>query len=48
MLTARSWIVGLADGYVCWQEGVPGRAVFRLASGLVIAAWGWFGMTAGS
>lgn len=39
--------VGLVDGYVCWLEGVPGKAVFRLASGLAIAAWGWFGMTEG-
>ncbi|KAL2819087.1 hypothetical protein BDW59DRAFT_151683 [Aspergillus cavernicola] len=37
--------VGLADGYVCWKEGVPGRGVFRAASGLAIAAWGWWGMT---
>jgi len=40
--------VGLADCYVCWIEGVPNKAVFRLASGLVIAAWGWFGMTEGA
>ena len=39
--------VGLVDGYVCWLEGVPGKAVFRLTSGLLIAAWGWFGMTEG-
>ncbi|KAB8073003.1 hypothetical protein BDV29DRAFT_158025 [Aspergillus leporis] len=39
--------VGLADGYVCWREGVPDKAVFRTVSGLVIAACGWFGMTAG-
>lgn len=38
---------GLVDGYVCWLEGVPGKAVFRLASGLAIAGWGWFGMTEG-
>ncbi|EEQ30555.1 hypothetical protein McanMca71_000741 [Microsporum canis] len=37
--------VGLVDGYVCWREGVPGRAIFRATSGLLIAAWGWFGMT---
>ncbi|KAL5334099.1 hypothetical protein BJX70DRAFT_379019 [Aspergillus crustosus] len=37
--------VGLVDGYVCWKEGVPGKAAFRLGSGLVIAAWGWWGLT---
>ncbi|KAL4877416.1 hypothetical protein BJY04DRAFT_198326 [Aspergillus karnatakaensis] len=37
--------VGLVDGYVCWKEGVPGKAVFRTVSGLVIAAWGFAGLT---
>ncbi|KAL8993767.1 MAG: hypothetical protein Q9169_006099 [Polycauliona sp. 2 TL-2023] len=37
--------VGLVDGYVCWLEGVPGKAVFRTLSGTLIAAWGWYGMT---
>ena len=39
--------VGLVDGYVCWREGVPDKSVFRTASGLLIAAWGWYGMTTG-
>lgn len=39
--------VGAVDAYVCWREGVPGKAVFRGLSGAVIAAWGWCGMTAG-
>ncbi|EEH48600.2 uncharacterized protein PADG_04679 [Paracoccidioides brasiliensis Pb18] len=39
--------VGLVDGYVCWREGVPVRAVFRVTSGVLIAAWGWYGMTEG-
>lgn len=30
--------VGLVDGYVCWLEGVPKKALFRLASGVLIAA----------
>lgn len=38
--------VGLVDGYVCWLECVPQKAIFRTFSGLCIAAWGWFGMTA--
>ncbi|KAF3492348.1 uncharacterized protein GIQ15_01865 [Arthroderma uncinatum] len=37
--------LGLVDGYVCWREGAPGKALFRAASGMLIAAWGWFGMT---
>ena len=40
--------VGLVDGYVCWREGVPNKAVFRALSGALITAWGWFGMTAGT
>jgi hypothetical protein len=39
------WYVGLVDGYVCWREGVPGHGVFRATSGVVIAAWGLFGLT---
>jgi Domain of unknown function (DUF4267) len=39
--------VGLVDGYVCWLEGVPSKAIFRFTSGAFIAAWGWFGMTGG-
>jgi hypothetical protein len=38
--------VGAVDGYACWKEGVPNKAIFRVASGATIAAWGWFGMTA--
>lgn len=40
--------VGLVDSYVCYIEGVPNTAVWRTASGILIGAWGWFGMTAGS
>ncbi|KAJ6499806.1 hypothetical protein DFH09DRAFT_945135, partial [Mycena vulgaris] len=32
--------VGAVDGYVCWMEGVPGKALFRAGSGLLIGAWG--------
>lgn len=39
--------VGLVDGYVAWIEGQPKRTVFRFTAGLLIAAWGWFGMHAG-
>ncbi len=46
MLTVLGY-VGLVDGYVCWMENVPGKAVFRTVSGVLISAWGWFGMTAG-
>ncbi|KAJ6519174.1 hypothetical protein C8R45DRAFT_950423 [Mycena sanguinolenta] len=37
--------VGLADGYVCWREGVPGQALFRLGVNLLIAGWGVLGLT---
>ena len=40
--------MGLVDGYVCWREGVPDKAVFRAASEVSIAAWGWLGWTARS
>ncbi|KAI9699180.1 MAG: hypothetical protein M1820_007259 [Bogoriella megaspora] len=46
MLTILGY-VGLVDGYVCWCEGMPNKGVFRLVSGLLIAACGWFGMAAG-
>ena len=39
--------IGLVDGYVCWMEGVPNKAVFRCAASLLAAAWGWFGLTTG-
>jgi Domain of unknown function (DUF4267) len=39
--------VGLVDGYVYWLEDVPTKAVFRTISGVLIAAWGRFGMTVG-
>lgn len=39
--------VGLIDGYVCWNERVPGKAVFREMSGAVIAGWGLFGLMDG-
>jgi hypothetical protein len=37
--------VGVVDGYVCWQEGAQGRAVFRLGCGFVISIWGFAGLT---
>ncbi|KAF2008136.1 hypothetical protein P154DRAFT_516855 [Amniculicola lignicola CBS 123094] len=40
--------VGAVDAYVCWLEGVQDKTVFRGVSGALIAAWGWFGMTAGA
>ncbi len=38
--------VGLVDGYVCWLEDVSRKAIFRVLSGVAIASWGWFGLTA--
>ncbi|KAK7064829.1 multicopper oxidase type 1, secreted [Favolaschia claudopus] len=42
---ASLFYVGLVDGYVCWQEGVPGKALFRFCSGLIIGGWGFLGLT---
>lgn len=45
VLTILGAYVGVVDGYVCLRENVPNKAVFRTASGLAIAAWGWFNLT---
>ncbi|KAL2856418.1 hypothetical protein BJY01DRAFT_242754 [Aspergillus pseudoustus] len=37
--------VGAVDGWVCWGEGMRGKAVFRAVSGAVIAFWGVKGLT---
>ena len=29
--------VGVIDAWICWKEGVPGKAVFMVCSGAVIA-----------
>ena len=47
VLLATLGYVGLVDGYVCWKEGVKGKAVFRTLSGLLISLWGLTGMTSG-
>lgn len=38
--------LGAIDAYMCLREGVPGKAVFRGLSGVVISAVGWVGVTA--
>lgn len=47
LLLTLGW-AGVVDGIVCWREGVPGRAIFRAASGAVIAVMGGLGITAGA
>ncbi|KAL3429217.1 hypothetical protein BDV09DRAFT_180767 [Aspergillus tetrazonus] len=37
--------VGAVDAWVCWTEGVPGKAVFRGLSGACICLWGMLGLT---
>ncbi|KAJ9144139.1 hypothetical protein NKR23_g6198 [Pleurostoma richardsiae] len=32
--------VGVVDGYVCWREVVPSKAVFRAFMGIMIGGWG--------
>lgn len=38
---------GAVDGYICWKEDVPGKAMFRLLAGLVIAGLGAMGINGG-
>ncbi|KAI0007221.1 hypothetical protein F4779DRAFT_593134 [Xylariaceae sp. FL0662B] len=38
---------GLVDSYIFHREGNPRKAIFRLAVGLLIGAWGYSGMTGG-
>jgi hypothetical protein len=39
--------LGVVDGYVCWKEGMPNKAVFRCVSSMVIAGCGMVGLTEG-
>ncbi|POS72637.1 hypothetical protein DHEL01_v208965 [Diaporthe helianthi] len=36
---------GLVDSYIVWREGKPRKALFRLISSGLLAAWGWAGWT---
>ncbi|KAJ7148811.1 hypothetical protein C8R43DRAFT_1129033 [Mycena crocata] len=45
-ILATMLYVGAVDGYVSWQEGVIGNALFRTASGVLIGGWGLLGLTA--
>lgn len=36
---------GVVDSYIVWKEGNPSKAVFRLISSGLIAAWGYAGLT---
>ncbi|KAI9901032.1 hypothetical protein N3K66_002849 [Trichothecium roseum] len=40
-------VAGVADGYLCWREGVPGRGVFRFACSVALGGWGLLGLTSG-
>lgn len=44
IMSLMLWL-GAVDGYVCWQEGTHGQAVFRATSGLVIGIWGLLGLS---
>lgn len=44
-LMALLFWAGVSDGYLCWKEGVPGKALFRFFSGLVVGGWGFLGLT---
>lgn len=34
------------DAYICWREGIPGKAVFRGTAGLLVGGWGMLGLMA--
>ncbi|KAK6496283.1 hypothetical protein TWF481_002308 [Arthrobotrys musiformis] len=36
---------GILDGWLCWKVGVPGRGVFRATCAVLVAGWGWMGLT---
>lgn len=40
-----TWVAGVADGWVCWNEGLRGKAMFRFLSAVVLSAYGYFEMT---
>lgn len=46
-LLATMGYVGIVDTWVCYREGMPGKAWFRALSTAPIAIWGLLGMTAG-
>jgi hypothetical protein len=46
LMLCLGW-AGVIDGYVCWMEGVPGRAVFRASAGVIIAGLGALKLTEG-
>ena len=47
MLAIMGFYLGVVDAWLCWREGVPRKAVFRLVSSFVVGGWGWAGMTRG-
>ncbi|KAL0935966.1 efflux pump antibiotic resistance [Colletotrichum truncatum] len=44
-MLAVLFYMGIADGYVCYMEGVPGRALFRFLASAVLSGWGFLGLT---
>jgi hypothetical protein len=47
MLTIMGFYLGVVDAWLCWREGVPRKAVFRLVSSFCVGLWGAVGMTKG-
>ncbi|OAQ98185.1 hypothetical protein LLEC1_08153 [Akanthomyces lecanii] len=48
LLALMGGYLGLVDSCVCWRQGNPGKAVFRLMTSLGLGAWGFFGQTSGA
>ncbi|KAJ2983352.1 hypothetical protein NQ176_g754 [Zarea fungicola] len=46
LLALISFYLGCVDSYVCWSQGMPGKAMVRLVSSWVLGACGLFGLTA--
>jgi hypothetical protein len=44
-ILALQGYVAAVDAYICWQEGVPKKAIFRALVGVIVGGWGALGLT---
>lgn len=45
MLLTSGLCCGIVDGYVCYKEGEPGKALFRVLSSWAVGLYGGMGIT---